>query len=97
MEHIAAVLFIVGCSPDLAQCRELPAPTPIFETGEDCASEQPFALEDLAGRAPRVLGTCIAVDPAMEEEDGEIVWSITNGRLQASVEKPSVMIAANTP
>ena len=97
MEHIAAGLFIVGCSPDLAQCHELPAPTPIFETGEDCTSEQPFALEDLEGRAPRVLGTCIAVDPAMEEEDGEIVWNIIDGRLQASVEKPSVTIAANTP
>lgn len=96
MEHIAAVLFIVGCSPDLAQCRELPAPTPIFETTQECTSEQPFALEDLAGKAPRILGTCIAVDPAMEEEDGEIVWNITaDGKLQASLEQPSVAIAAN--
>jgi len=97
MEHIAAVLFIVGCSPDLAQCRELPAPTPIFETAQECASERPFALEDLAARAPRVLATCIALDPADEEEDGEIDWTITpDGRLAASFEKPSVMIAANT-
>ena len=98
MEHIAAVLFIVGCSPDLAQCRELPAPTPIFETAQDCTSERPFALEDLAGRAPRVLATCIAVDPALEEEDGEIVWSVTPaGRLNAAIGQPSVMMAANTP
>jgi hypothetical protein len=98
MEHIAAVLFIVGCSQNLDGCRELPAPTPIFETAQDCASEQPFALEDLAGRAPRVLGTCIAVDPADEEEDGEIDWTVTpDGRLMASFEKPSITVAANTP
>jgi len=96
MEHVAAILLIVGCSPDLAECRELPAPTPIFETAQDCASEKPFALEDLVGKAPRVFGTCVAVDPAQEEEDGEIVWNVTpDGRLRASVEKPAVMVAAN--
>lgn len=98
MEHIAAVLFIVGCSPDLAQCHELPAPAPIFETAQDCASEQPFALEDMAGRAPRVLATCIAVDPADEEENGEIDWTVTPaGGLTASFGRPSVMLAANAP
>src|SRR5690606_10443221 len=73
MEHIAAILLIVGCSSDLTQCRELPAPTPLFETTEECAQTQPFALDDLAGRRPRVFGTCVAVDPALEEADAEIV------------------------
>jgi hypothetical protein len=87
MEHIAAILLIVGCSSDLSQCRELPAPTPLFETAEACAQTQPFALDDFAGRKPRVFGTCVAVDPALEEADAEIVWSITpDGRLDASVE-----------
>lgn len=96
MEHIAAILLVVGCSPDLSQCRELPAPTPIFETAEDCTAEKPFTLEDLAGRSPRVLAACVAVDPADEGEDREIVWSIKpDGTLQATVEAPSVLLAAN--
>lgn len=87
MEHIAAILLIVGCSNDLTQCRELPAPVPVFETAEECAQTRPFALDELAGRKPRVLGTCVAVDPALEELDAEIVWSITpDGHLDASVE-----------
>ena len=30
MEHIAALLLIVGCSGDLKECSELPAPTSDF-------------------------------------------------------------------
>ena len=87
MEHVAAILLIVGCSGDLAQCRELPAPTPAFETVEACTHAQPFALSDLAGRRDRVFATCVAVDPALEQEDAQIVWSITpQGHLNASVE-----------
>ena len=41
MEHIAAFLLIVGCSPDLAECREMPTPTAIYETIEDCEAERP--------------------------------------------------------
>ena len=35
MEHIAAILLLVGCSGDLKQCDELPAPTAIYETEEE--------------------------------------------------------------
>ena len=39
MEHIAALLLIVGCSGnvgagDTRECQELPAPTPVKETWE---------------------------------------------------------------
>ena len=37
MEHIAAILLMVGCSSDLRQCEELPAPTAIYETDQDAA------------------------------------------------------------
>jgi hypothetical protein len=104
MEHIAAILLIVGCSSDLTQCRELPAPTPLFETAEACAQTRPFAVDELAGRKPRVFGTCVAVDPALEEEPAEIVWAVTpDGRLDASVEPmapetdPGVAVASLEP
>ena len=77
MEHIAAILLIIGCSNDLSQCRELPAPVTVFETAEACADARPFTLDDMAGRQPRIFGRCLPVDPALEEEDGDIVWNVT--------------------
>ena len=89
MEHIAAILLIVGCSNNLQDCHELPAPVTVFETAQDCAGQRPFTLDDMAGQQPRIFGKCLPVDPALEEEDGSIVWDVTpDGRLEASVEQP---------
>lgn len=98
MEHIAALLLIVGCSGDMKDCRELPAPTPIFETTQECDAELPVALRRLDGASERVLATCVFVDPAMEEEDAELVWDISpEGRLEASVEASGTAVASLPP
>jgi len=104
MEHVAAILLVIGCSNDLSSCKELPAPVPVFETAQECADTRPFVLDDIAGRRERVFGTCVAVDPALEEEDGEIVWDISpDGRIEASVERPgsvdgdSLVVASAEP
>lgn len=87
MEHIAALLLIVGCSGDLGECQELPAPTPIYETFEECQAEMPASRRELDGQAPRVLATCVYVDPALEYEDATIEWDITkDGKLVGSIE-----------
>ncbi len=97
MEHIAAVLLIIGCSNDLSQCRELPAPGTIFETADECMNQRPFVLNAMEGKAERVLGTCIAVDPALEEEEGELVWSVNpDGSLDAAFEMPPTVVASNS-
>jgi hypothetical protein len=97
MEHIAALLLIVGCSGDLKECSELPAPTSIFETFEDCQAELKPALTAFTGQRDKVLGQCIFVDPAMEEEDAELVWDVkADGTLVGTVEAvPSDMIASD--
>ena len=38
MEHIAAMLILVGCGASDTSCRELPAPAAAYETMEDCQS-----------------------------------------------------------
>lgn len=100
MEHIAALLLIVGCSGDLSECREMPAPVTVFESAEECANARPFTLDDMAGRMPRIFGKCLPVDPALEEEYGEIVWDVTpGGTLDATVEiegeKPAIVVASS--
>ncbi|MET0600127.1 MAG: hypothetical protein ABWZ57_19930 [Mesorhizobium sp.] len=94
MEHIAALLLIVGCSNDLSSCVELPAPVPVFEAFEECEDELAVGLRTFAGKHPRVVARCIAVDPAMEEEDAELTWDVTpDGTLVASIGTPDVMVA----
>lgn len=95
MEHIAALLLIVGCSADMKECRELPAPTPIFETSQECDAELPEVLKQLGGTSERVLATCVFVDPAMEEEDAELVWDIRpDGSLVATIESNTAVASA---
>lgn len=99
MEHIAAFLLIVGCSPDLAQCRELPTPTAVYEALEDCEAERPAIAAGHEGAAPRMFAQCFEVDPLLTETDAEIVWDVTpHGKLTASVEpyaESEVLVASN--
>jgi hypothetical protein len=95
MEHIAALLLIVGCSGDLAQCKELPAPIPVYETLEDCEADRPIAIRMLSETAQQIMAQCVEVDPALEEEDAELVWDVNpDGTLYASIEVPQVMVAS---
>ena len=99
MEHIAALLLIIGCSGDLSQCRELPAPVAVYEAVEDCNQQLPGSLSAFTGQVDRVFALCVPVDPALEEEDAELTWDIRpDGTLVASVDAvPSnMMVASNS-
>ena len=86
-EDIAALLLIIGCSDDLSQCSELPAPVSIFETKEDCDQQLPNSLGAFTGQFEQLYAQCLSVDPAMEDEDTELVWEVRpDGTLIASVE-----------
>lgn len=95
MEHIAALLLIVGCSGDLKQCSELPAPTSIYETFEECQTDLKPSLDAFKGSHPRIAGQCVYVDPAMEEEDAQLVWDIRpDGTLEAVIESAGSQVAS---
>ena len=95
MEHIAALLLIIGCSDDLSQCRELPAPTPVYETKEECDEELPSSLGAFTGQFEQLFAQCLPVDPAIDEEDTELVWEVhPDGTLIASVEDTAGLVAA---
>lgn len=97
MEHIAALLLIIGCSDDLAQCRELPSPVTVFETVEECENELPVGLRTFKGQHARLFARCLPVDPALEEEDAELTWDVKpGGTLIASIGASDVMVASNS-
>jgi hypothetical protein len=97
MEHIAALLLIIGCSGDLKQCSELPAPVPLYETTQECDTALPFSLNEAQGKRPRVFATCVFVDPAMEEENGQLTWDVTpEGKLTASVDFIDPVVTSST-
>lgn len=94
MEHIAALLLIVGCSDDLAQCRELSPPTAVYEAVEDCEADLQPSIGLFTTKVPQVFGECVEVDPSIEQEDAELVWDIkADGTLLAMIEVPEIMIA----
>lgn len=96
MEHIAALLLIVGCSGSLDRCEELPAPVPVFETVEECQDNLGPSINSLRHERPHVIAKCVTVDPALEEEDAELVWDINpDGTLFAEIGSSDVMVASN--
>ncbi|RAZ85496.1 hypothetical protein DPM33_28940 [Mesorhizobium hawassense] len=96
MEHIAALLFVVGCSSSMTDCRELQVPVSVFETEQACTAERPFALGDLRGKAPHIIGQCLAADPALEDDYDQIVWNVRpDGTLVASLEVSGTLVASN--
>ncbi len=98
MEHVAALLLIIGCSGDMSDCRELPAPVPVYETQEDCQGSVTPAIGAYTTSVPQVFAKCVPVDPALEEQDAELVWDIRpDGTIVAEMQPlENVMVASNS-
>ncbi|WP_429812357.1 hypothetical protein [Ensifer sp. B1-9] len=87
MEHIAAIMVLVGCMQATDACREVPAPIEAFETVDECRELLSPAIEATAGSFKHAYGACAEVDPALFVEDATIEWHVTaSGRLQVKVQ-----------
>ncbi|HEV7307100.1 hypothetical protein [Ensifer sp.] len=87
MEHIAAIMVLVGCSQATAACREVPAPTVAFETVEECRALLSPAIEATGTAFKFAYGACAEVDPALFVEDAIIDWEVAApGRLTVRVQ-----------
>ncbi len=86
MEHIAAIMMLVGCSSANVDCREIAAPSVGFETVEECQALLRPAVDSVRERFKVTYGKCAPVDPALFLEDATISWEITPaGELDVSV------------
>jgi hypothetical protein len=77
MEHIAAIMLLVGCSHGSLACEEMQAPQVAFESMEDCVGALPAALGGAGAGRRLVHGRCAEIDPAWVEEDVEITWRMS--------------------
>jgi len=97
MEHIVALLLVIGCSSDMTDCRELSVPVSVFETAAACTAERPFAMGDVQGEAQHIVAKCLPVDPALEDDYDTIAWNVRpDGTLDASLQVSGVMVASNS-
>ncbi|TGQ67499.1 hypothetical protein EN829_024350 [Mesorhizobium sp. M00.F.Ca.ET.186.01.1.1] len=96
MEHIAALLLVIGCSNAMTDCHELQVPVSVFETADQCTAERPFAMADVEGQAQHIVARCLAVDPALEDDYDQIVWNVrSDGSLDASLGVSSLVMASS--
>jgi len=69
----------------MTECHELSMPVSVFESIEACTAERRFALADVRSQALHVVGERLAVDPALEDDYDQIVWTVRpDGSLWAS-------------
>ena len=62
----------------------------MFETNEQCDNALPNSLGAFTGQFEQLYAQCFPVDPAMDEENAELVWAIYHdGTLVATVEEAS--------
>ena len=96
MEHAAALLLLLGCSDDLSQCRELPAPTAFYQTKADCDRALPYSLGAFTGQFEQLYAQCVPVDPTRERQ-AKLIWKVLpDSTLIASAEVGDVMVASNS-
>ncbi|WP_075293261.1 hypothetical protein [Pararhizobium arenae] len=102
MEHVAAIMMLVGCGYGNVNCHELPASAAAYETMEDCQERLRPTVAAIETSAKVIFGKCQAVDPALfieDEANARIRWSVTpdeelHVRIDIMQPTPPVMMAS---
>ena len=80
----------------MTECHELSMPVSVFESIEACTAERRFALADVRSQALHVVGERLAVDPALEDDYDQIVWTVhPDGSLRASLDVAGMVVASD--
>ncbi|OLP58086.1 hypothetical protein BJF93_05485 [Xaviernesmea oryzae] len=79
MEHIAAIMILVGCSSGNTQCAEIEPPVFAFEAMEECQRDLRPAIGTVRRDYGVIYGKCAEIDPAREDDYTEVTWRITAG------------------
>lgn len=95
MEHIAALMLLVGCGAGAQDCREIPVPVPSYEDVAECTQDLRLQLRLNWTAAERVYGTCKDVDDDTFDRASSVDWSVTkDGRLDVRFEFEPQVVAS---
>jgi hypothetical protein len=72
-EHIAALLLVIGCSNTMTECRIACASQRFRDRGR---MHRRTAFRPGDGGRPHIVGECLAVDPALEDDYNQIAWQV---------------------
>ena len=99
MEHLVAIMLLVGCNADGSACTEIPVPTPSYSSVTECRSDLGLQMRMSGTYDNRVLGACEAVDEALLEQSATIDWAVNGaGKLLVEIEAgDAAVVAANGP
>ena len=79
MEHVAALMLLVGCNTDASICTELPASMVTYEDVADCESDMSLQMRLSGSAAAKVYGACKAVTEDVFEQSATVDWTISQG------------------
>ncbi|MDY8110385.1 hypothetical protein U0C82_14680 [Fulvimarina sp. 2208YS6-2-32] len=96
MEHVAALMLLVGCSADVTSCREVPVPAPAYESIQDCRRDLGLQIKLADTRMPKLYGACEAVDEGALEQSASLEWSVTrDGKLDIDIVQDADQLVAS--
>lgn len=96
MEHIAAIMVLIGCGHGDVDCKGLPSPTVGYETVQACEAEMESVLRRESDMHPVVYGKCATLDPSLFEQDAVVAWNFDrSGALHVDVVPANSLYAQN--
>lgn len=95
MEHVAALLLIVGCTPDSSVCTEIPVPQPIYRSITECETTKPLAMRLSGTYDRRVMASCTGLTQAEIDGSASVEWAVNRaGNLSVILADPPQLVAA---
>lgn len=95
MEHVAALLLIVGCSPNSAVCAEIPVSQPIYRSIEACEAAKPLAMRLTGTFDNRVVASCTGLTQAELDGSASVEWAVNRaGQLMVEIADAPQLVAS---
>ncbi len=95
MEHVAALLLLVGCTSDSTVCTEIPVPTPIYRSMAECEAAKPLEMRLSGTFDRRVMGSCTGLSQAEVDGSASVEWAVNRaGQLSVALTDPPQLVAS---
>jgi hypothetical protein len=95
MEHVAALMLLVGCNADASICKEIPVPVAAYEDVAQCDSDLSLQLRLASSDDDQVFGTCKSVTEDVFEQSATLDWTVSpSGKLRVTFDAEPQIVAS---